>query len=304
MKMVLAIDGSPSSVVARDLVASMRWPAGSEVHLVGAYSVPIDWTGGAGSGMDWVGDMNDSLHDDVDVRLASLGAPLAEAGLAVRRHPVPGRAPDAILATASEVGADLIVTGSRGRGRLATMLLGSVAIEVAMHAPCAVLVARGQTISRLFVATDGSSAASVIPRRLGAFGAFAGLDAVAVAVAVPDSPAFELMTTLYTLGDERLERQRRELQQRAGADAGAMVAGLNEIGVHASAHVRSGDPAPTIIAAATDHGADLIVTGSRGRGALDRLLLGSVARNVLVHAHCSVLVVRGADAPPPEEKVS
>ena len=54
MKILIALDGSPSSVVARDLVASLPWPAGSEAHLVGAYSVPRDWTGGPGSGMDWV----------------------------------------------------------------------------------------------------------------------------------------------------------------------------------------------------------------------------------------------------------
>jgi nucleotide-binding universal stress UspA family protein len=181
------------------------------------------------------------------------------------------------------------------------MLLGSVAAEVAMHAPCPVLVARGPSVSRLLVATDGSAAAACIPARLGTWRAFTDLDAVALAVAVPDSPAFELMTSLYTLGDERLERQRRELQQRAGRDAEAMASSLEGVGLRASAHVRGGDPAPTILSAASDHGADLIVTGSRGLGALDRLLLGSVARNVLVHAHCSVLVVRGADARPSKE---
>jgi nucleotide-binding universal stress UspA family protein len=304
MKILIAVDGSPSSVVARDLVASLRWPPGSEAHLVGAYAVPTDWTGGAGSGMDWVGDLDDSLHDDVEERLASLSPPLAEAGLTVRRHPVRGRAADAILATAGAEGIDLIVTGSRGRGRIATMLLGSVASEVATHATCPVLVARGPTVSRLLVATDGSASAASIPARLGAWQAFAGLDAVALAVAVPDSPAFELLTSLYTLGDERLERQRRDLQQRAGRDAEAMAARLEQAGLRASAHVRGGDPAPTILSAATDHGADLIVTGSRGLGALERLLLGSVARNVLAHAHCSVLVVRGADTRSPKEKVS
>jgi nucleotide-binding universal stress UspA family protein len=56
--------------------------------------------------------------------------------------------------------------------------------------------------------------------------------------------------------------------------------------------VRSGDPANEILQAAAELKSDLIVTGSRGLGTLDRLVLGSVARNVLIHAPCSVLIVR------------
>ena len=37
----------------------------------------------------------------------------------------------------------------------------------------------------------------------------------------------------------------------------------------------------------------MIIVGTRGQTGLRRLLLGSVARNVLLHAPCSVMVVRG-----------
>ncbi len=46
----------------------------------------------------------------------------------------------AILDTAEEFGADLIVVGSRGLGSPAHFLLGSVASRVAHHAPCDVLI--------------------------------------------------------------------------------------------------------------------------------------------------------------------
>jgi nucleotide-binding universal stress UspA family protein len=207
-----------------------------------------------------------------------------------------GRAPDAINDAASKLGVDLIVTGSRGRGPLRSMLLGSVAGEVAAQAPCPVLVARNGTVSRLLVATDGSSSAGLIPQRLGEWGISRGVPADVVAVAVQDGPAFELMVSLYTLGDERLTNLRREIQLHADRDADAMTKQLADVGIPATPHVRSGDPAAEILAAAQDLGADLIVTATRGLGTLDRLLLGSVARNVLVHAHCSVLVVRSTKA--------
>jgi hypothetical protein len=44
----------------------------------------------------------------------------------------------------------------------------------------------------------------------------------------------------------------------------------------------------------------VIVVATRGQTGLHRLILGSVARNVLLHAPCSVLVVRaGAHVTPP-----
>ena len=42
----------------------------------------------------------------------------------------------------------------------------------------------------------------------------------------------------------------------------------------------------------------LLVLGTRGNTGLRRLLLGSVARNVLLHAPCSVLIVRETVVPP------
>ena len=302
MKILLALDGSPPSLVARDLVGALSWPEGTVIHLVAAYQVPIDWTGGVGSTMDWVGDVVDAIHDQLEDDLRALGGPLAERGLTVERHVVRGRAPDVINQSASELAADLIVTGSRGRGQLRSMLLGSVAAEMAAHAPCPVLVARSTHVSRLLVATDGSSNAGLIPDRLGSWGIFRGVQADVVAVAVPDGPAFELMVGLYTLGDDRLANQRRELQMRAGRDADNMTARLADVGIPTTPHVRSGDPAAEIVGAAQERGADLIVTGSRGIGGIEGLLLGSVARNVLIHAHCSVLMVRTGAAVAPTQR--
>ena len=71
-----------------------------------------------------------------------------------------------------------------------------------------------------------------------------------------------------------------------------MTAQLQRAGVTAEAERRDGDAATEILAAANASKADLIVMGTHGRTGLKRLVLGSVARNVLQHATCSVLVVR------------
>jgi nucleotide-binding universal stress UspA family protein len=57
-------------------------------------------------------------------------------------------------------------------------------------------------------------------------------------------------------------------------------------------HARIGQPVREILDLAEEIGADLIVIGSHGRGAVGRLLLGSVSTAVLHGARCPVLVVR------------
>jgi nucleotide-binding universal stress UspA family protein len=193
---------------------------------------------------------------------------------------------------ARDLRSDLVVTGSRGHGPLRSMLLGSVAAEVTAEAPCAVLVARRPSVSRLVVATDGSPSAAAAADRLAGWGVFDGLPSEVVAVSIPDNPTFEMTTSLYTLGDDRLAAQREALRASYEADANAMAAQLTAAGVPSLPRLRAGDPTREIIAVAEDRDADLIVTGTRGLGGIDRLLLGSVARNVLTHARCSVLVVR------------
>ncbi len=53
-----------------------------------------------------------------------------------------------------------------------------------------------------------------------------------------------------------------------------------------------GHPAEQIVRHATEWGADLIVVGHRGRTFFEHWLLGSIARQVIAHAPCAVLVAR------------
>jgi nucleotide-binding universal stress UspA family protein len=297
MKILIALDGSEGAAMARDLAVSLALPGSTEVHLVAAYQVPTDWAPELGAGLAWIDDAETAMQETLHETLGTMAAPFVASGTTPIEHVVRGRAATAICTVARQIGADLVVTGSRGRGVIASTLLGSVAAEVATDAPCPVLVARGGRVSRLLVATDGSRSAEHIPDRLEAWNFFRGLPADVVAVSISDTPTFELIVGLYTLGDDRLADKRRNLHDRFRSSAEAMAERLSGIGIPATAHVRNGDVAHEILNAARDHGSDLIITGSRGLGALDRLLLGSVARNVLTHFGGSVLIMReGAPA--------
>ena len=147
-------------------------------------------------------------------------------------------------------------------------------------------------MSRLLVATDGSPCVELIPDSLTTWGAFERLPAVAVSVTPGDSPAFDLLVSLYTFGSLSLEPDRHEMRERHRRHASAMASRLSEEGIPAKAELRTGDAAHEIIAAAAERHVDLVVTGSRCLHGLDRWLLGSVSRNVLLHASVSVLIVR------------
>jgi nucleotide-binding universal stress UspA family protein len=75
-----------------------------------------------------------------------------------------------------------------------------------------------------------------------------------------------------------------------------LLHGLTQRGAHFGVQVHMkvavGHPAQQIIEHAAEQGADLIVLGHRGHGALDRWRLGSVTHRVISYAECAVMVVR------------
>jgi nucleotide-binding universal stress UspA family protein len=71
-----------------------------------------------------------------------------------------------------------------------------------------------------------------------------------------------------------------------------VAARLRNAGIHAEGVLRTGAPAPTIVAEAANHGAFLIVLGSNIRPTLPTVVLGSVADQVARSAPCPVLLVQ------------
>jgi nucleotide-binding universal stress UspA family protein len=84
------------------------------------------------------------LRDRGNALLAGAEASLPDE-LDVARQMPQGMPADAIVQTARDINADLIVMGTHARGRLATLVLGSTAAEVLRRAPCPVVVVRQHT---------------------------------------------------------------------------------------------------------------------------------------------------------------
>jgi nucleotide-binding universal stress UspA family protein len=100
------------------------------------------------------------------------------------------------------------------------------------------------------------------------------------------------MTELFRVSRNNKETARiiSALGDRIAEDAAdkARRLGVQDVDIR----VEPGDYAETILDAADDIGADMIVLGSRGLGGLKGLLLGSVSNKVAQHAKCCVMTVR------------
>ena len=250
MRIILAVDGSPSSETARDLVASLAWPQDTSITLLTAYSLPTGWMIDDAFVGNWVTEADDALQRTLQDDLTALAVPLRGRGWVPQTEIVLGRAAGAILSAAEAAKADLIVVGSRGHGTIGSMLLGSVSAEVADRASCSVLVARAPSVTNVLVATDGTECSLVAPGILPQWGVLRGLPATALSVATVDSPVFQLLSRLYALGQDPLAETRDRAVAEHQRYADEMADLLRTAGLSATAELRVGEPAKEIVAAA------------------------------------------------------
>ena len=142
MKILVALDASGHSERALDLVARMRWPAGSRVIVLSVLQPVASALAGAYEpGMFTSGELEDSRHQ-LEELVARAEGRLRDVGFSTEGRVVPGEPRETLIDVAQSERADLIVLGSHGRSGIAKMMLGSVSSHVVTHSPCSVLVVK------------------------------------------------------------------------------------------------------------------------------------------------------------------
>jgi nucleotide-binding universal stress UspA family protein len=300
-RVLLATDGSKEADLAARSAAELAGKTGSELHVVHVFGI-APWYPAypEAAGLDRASLENPMLEEDLQrtseqqarelldaeaEKLRSAGGTLAQA------HLVEGGVPEAVVGLAEEIGAGLVVVGSRGRGGIRRALMGSVSDSVVRHAHCPVLVVRdGESErdflpGRILLAVDGSEEASTAARTAVALAERTGseLHVVHVGEVKPVShPEWRGYLARY----EKLQEEARRLLEEQ----------VDEItsagGTVSRTHLRMGRPDEEIVVLGEEIGAGLIATGSRGMGGMRRALMGSASDSVVRHAHCPVLVVR------------
>jgi nucleotide-binding universal stress UspA family protein len=96
----------------------------------------------------------------------------------------------------------------------------------------------------------------------------------------------------------------KQRQEEAGKFLEEQAQRLRSTGVNvAGVHLKGGRAADAIVDLAEELEADLVVVGSRGLGAVKRLVVGSVSEGVVSLAPCPVLVVRGGEGVWPPTRI-
>ena len=291
MRVLLGVDGSQASACAASLVAYLTWPVGSTIDVLTAH--PGSDAGSRNPGMVLPTDVARERENAVEVAAQGItddaARRFAAPDLTVETRVVRDRASKAILDEAARFEVDLIVLGNRGYGAIESAVLGSTCLEVVDQSHRPVLIVRRDRMDRILVGEDGSKCAAAGVELLRRWSVFHG-GSVRV-LSVGDD---EARWSPWLRGAARQESDRAAAVQAHAtreALAQATASTLRGAGMQAEAHVEDGSPAHRLIEAAADWDADLIVVGSRGQSGLERLLVGSVARAVLYHASCSVLIV-------------
>jgi len=269
---VAGYDGSPGSGDA------LRWAAREAKARGTTLTVCLAWTPDHMT-LPTKSDLSDLARQHGQEILAR-GLPYAESVLGPGRvrAELAGGSAAYVLCERSKT-ADMVVVGCRGHSELPGLRLGSVAWQVAGHACGRVVVVRGewrpvnQSPGPVVVGADGSPTARAAVAF--AFEEAALRDVPLVAVcALTDAPG--------RLGEAHQVEEDFEYLMACEAKEHPEVMVVRR--------VLAGTPRAALLAAS--HDAQMLVVGSRGRGGLEGMRLGSVAQAVLHHAPCPVGVVR------------
>jgi nucleotide-binding universal stress UspA family protein len=283
---VAAVDGSPASQAAVAWATRMAIRRGSPLRLLRVFEASM-FDVRLGGGYD-VGVLSD-IYRDATRELEATAATLHKTHptLDVSTRIVDGDARYLLSDATRE--ADTLVLGSRGASGFQTLVAGSTAMHVASHAHCTVVIVpmhagAAEPGHGIVVGVDGSAVSEAAV-------AFAFREAserreplVAVHSWVDPATYGARMSTPLVSDPEGFEQE----QALALAES---LAGWSEKypDVEVTRRVVHGQPVQTLVDAAS--GAQLLVVGSRGRGAVRSALLGSVSHGVAHLATCPVAVV-------------
>ena len=196
-----------------------------------------------------------------------------------------------IVQVAEEIAPDLLVIGQSRRQPLRDSFVGTTAERIIRSVPCPVLMAKAPPVGpyrAILLAADLSEGCRMAIESFAALGI--ADDASVSALYVFDAPASGLAMSRM-MANDTMDRHLRQEHKNAERALGHFMEALNVRVTERLVQRDGATPATYILKVAEQTVAGLIVVGTRGRSGLAKLLLGSVAEEILRNAEADVLAV-------------
>lgn len=195
-----------------------------------------------------------------------------------------------ILSAAEEAEAELIILGAHRKRRLLDMFIGTTAERVIRRGLRPTLMVHGEAVApwrHVMLAVDMSEASLQAVRQVQALGV---LDGAKVTLVHAFDPVARFSMSYTGMDDGRL---RTYIDDARAEATRALRTFLQQVELEAAARtvLVEGNAPQAIAKAVADRGADLLVVGTKGASGIKRLVLGSVAEEILDSAAIDVLAV-------------
>lgn len=202
-----------------------------------------------------------------------------------------------ILQCAERWPADMLIVGSRGLRGIKKVMMGAVSHSLVIAASCSVRVVRRhppvkEGEIRVFLALDDSPFSDHVVERIGSRPWKDGT-IIMCATAVPtlveymnEAQDTHEIQALETFRNKQIADAKVHLKQVCDL----LSTKLPQATV--SFEILQGDPREVVVDAAKHWNADLIVSGCKGKGWVDRVLIGSVSEAIAERSDCSVEVIK------------
>jgi nucleotide-binding universal stress UspA family protein len=302
-RILVGLDGSPLAETILDPVQALARRLGAEIVLLYVTHVPEKVPAAPlGPALDEIVAQD---RERARAYLEGVARKVAEAGVAVRTAVCAGEAAAEIVRYAERERIDLIALATHGRSGMQRWLYGSVT-DAVLHTtttpllllrPTGVGARKPQELRRIVVPLDGSPLAeAVLPVA----------EELARALAAPIVLLRVVEFTGLAFGVEPFGSLYPDyqgifdvLREAAERYLASVAADLRGKGLTVETRASVGSPVESITADASEHPGSVIVMSTHGRSGWRALMLGSVARRVVLLASAPVLVVRPAEAQKP-----
>lgn len=279
---IVGFDASPSSRAATLWAGYEAAVRAATLRIVSCYQLPLV----GDSAYAWTPTMAyEGLLDATEADMQAVAEEVRASHPDLEVLTVPSAGPIGAILVEDATPSDLVVVGASSHQRTAAVLFGNTAHYLIRHSPCPVAVIPAATMQgppdRVVVGVDGSDHAQEAVMWAGEAANRYGVElGVVHAWEYPYRPA------------DPPAMQARDLMRIDAACTleSAVAVARNRFGADVHSELVEASPAAGLIASV--HDGDLLVLGSRGRGAIQSAVFGSTVNSVLDSSAVPVVVVR------------